>query len=355
MTDSQPQFHSGDAGRKPRVLLVSPCDRFEEAEQPGVTHFSELSLRPFCSQLDLFNYRRSTFSSKLHLLRFHCPPFRDWDRRRVGRRLLEEALRKRYDCVIIFKGEEIPPAALMELKNCGGPPIIGWTADDPFQFPNLRQALPAYSIMAVWDSAYINKVRDAGVERVFLLPCFAVREAMSPADERSDPAPEYELTFAGTWSPDRETQLAPLLPLGLRVWGNDWGLRSSFPRERIGKALPYREMLNVFARSRLTINIHHPQGVNDANFRTFEAMGTGVALVDEPHKDTLEMFTPGKHFIPWRRKKDDIVTVVAGALKDREVLREIGKQSRELILSRHLIQHRWAEMFKMIDSVRGGI
>jgi hypothetical protein len=305
-------------------------------------------LRPFCKKLDLFNYRKSTFSSKLHLLRIYCRPFRAWDLRRLEQNLLKTAINNQYDIIIIFKAETIRPEVIFELRKKTKSLIVGWCADSPLEYPNIKDALPAYNSMAMWDTGYLDIIKQHGVDDVFFLPLYAVPEAMS--DDLQWPAenPSIGLSFIGTWSEYREKILAPLLPLGLEVWGNGWSGCSAFPKEVSHQPLSYHDMLKTLANSRLTINVHHPQGINDANCRTFEAMGAGAPLIDEPHSDILDMFQPGEHFIPWDKKSENLYDVVANLLENPSDLREMGIRARQEILSKHLLQNRWESFFHHI-------
>jgi hypothetical protein len=277
---------------------------------------------------------------------------RSWDERRLGLRLAERVSRGGYDLVIVLKGEAIPADIMEGIARSGGPPLVNWLGDSPLRFPRLRRALKSYSALAIWDSAYLPTLRERGARSVFFLPAYAVPEAMPPEESWPAAEPRYPLTFVGTWSRDREEVLTPLLPLGLRVWGNGWRKFSSLPPAVTGTELPYRRMLRVLADSRLTVNVHHPQGINDANWRTFEALGAGAALVDEPHLDTVRFFRPGEHFISWRRGEDDLAAVAAAALKEPAALREMGKRARAEVWERHLVRHRWRSFFRTLAEMK---
>ena len=113
------------------ILLISPVDQFESTHTPRVTHYSELYLRKYCEKMTVFNYRRSTFSSKLHLAKFYVPGFHGWDIRRMNKRLLELVSNQHFNIILLFKGEDLFPETIREISDKNRVIIAAWMADDP--------------------------------------------------------------------------------------------------------------------------------------------------------------------------------------------------------------------------------
>lgn len=106
----------------------------------------------------------------------------------------------------------------------------------------------------------------------------------------------------------------------------------------------------IFPRAEVVVN----QTVKgDLNFRVFEAMMTGAALLTECSGNGLaELFEDGTHLVMY--KKDDVTDA---ANKIRELLadtvrsRRIGRAGRDIIFERHLAVHRAAQVLPVLRTL----
>lgn len=95
------------------------------------------------------------------------------------------------------------------------------------------------------------------------------------------------------------------------------------------------DFLNIFPRSRIVLN---QTAASEVNFRCFEAMGCGAALLMEKCGHGFdELFTPGKDILPpyERGNAAQAARIAAEALADPERLAAIAHNGQRLVAERH--------------------
>jgi hypothetical protein len=94
----------------------------------------------------------------------------------------------------------------------------------------------------------------------------------------------------------------------------------------------------IFGRSRLVLN---QSAAGELNFRVFQAMACGAALLTEEVANGLDaLFTPGVELLTYRRGDPEDAARVASAALAGSDLEAIARAGREKILSRHTVTAR---------------
>lgn len=176
------------------------------------------------------------------------------------------------------------------------------------------------------------------------LPDFAKRGCVPPewmplwASQYVEPVlqKEYGAVFVGTLNPrlnpgrvkffDALKQRIPLLCLTGEWW-------------------------KIFPRSQLVIN----QTVKgDLNFRVFEAMICGAALLTEQSGNGLnELFVPGRHLFTYEKDNvDQAAAIISDLMSDLPRCRAVAEAGRAEILRSHMIANRAARMLEVIQTCR---
>jgi Uncharacterized protein conserved in bacteria len=158
------------------------------------------------------------------------------------------------------------------------------------------------------------------------LPLFAP-DALTAHADGSEPDRDIPVAFVGTLRPVNIPQRMPFLEAFKR-------LHPLFLKE--GAYAP------VFMRSRIVLN---QTAAQEVNFRCFESMACGAALLTEEGPHALEeLFTPGEHIMPPYHPGD-----AAGAaalcrewLGRPEKLAELALWGSKRVRERHLASHRAA-------------
>lgn len=331
------------------ILLISPVDPCESTGTPRITHYSELYLRNYCENLIVFNYRKSTFSSKLHLAKFYVPGFLSWDIKRLNQRLIDLVSNQCFDLILIFKAENIFPETIKRIKKKSGAVIASWMADDPFCFENIKNSLTYYDYYFIWDSWYVKQLLTAGVKHALHLPLYTVPEVYRKTEFPQAESERFgsDVVFVGTWQPRREAVLRKLLDFNMKVYGNGWLQNSELPKRSLNKEVNIFEINKIYNASKIVLNIHHQWGKNDANFRTFEALGSGAFLIDERKKDILSMFREDEEIVLYGcinelREKIHYFLTHEG---ERE---RIANKGSEIANREHTLERRYQRLFELI-------
>lgn len=107
----------------------------------------------------------------------------------------------------------------------------------------------------------------------------------------------------------------------------------------------------IFARSCIVLN---QTAVSEVNFRCFEAMSLGAALLIETCQNGLEdLFIAGKNILPtFPRNKGNIAASIARYWLERpEELATIALAGQQLVLSKHGAAHRAQDVSKFLDQL----
>jgi len=106
-----------------------------------------------------------------------------------------------------------------------------------------------------------------------------------------------------------------------------------------------------FNRSHIALN---QTAAGELNFRCFEAMACGAALLMEECANGLEeLFTPGEHILPTYTRGDarQAAATAKAALADPGALARIAKQGRELVERKHSDVHRAADILHIMKKL----
>ena len=104
----------------------------------------------------------------------------------------------------------------------------------------------------------------------------------------------------------------------------------------------------LFSRAHIVLN---QTAASEVNFRCFEAMACGAALLTEESAHGLtELFTPGVHILPLYPRGDagQAADIARAWLHDPDALRRVAKAGCELVRSRHTTTERAAHVAALL-------
>jgi len=107
----------------------------------------------------------------------------------------------------------------------------------------------------------------------------------------------------------------------------------------------------IFNRSQIVLN---QTAAGELNFRCFEAMACGAALLMEECANGLrDIFTPGEHILPTYARGDarQAAATAEAALGDPATLMRIAGQGRELVEQKHSDVHRAADILGVMKAL----
>ena len=157
------------------------------------------------------------------------------------RSLLIRAIpKRRYDIAWVDQGVLLGTEMVKRLKD-SIPILINYNVDDPFpsedktkkRFSLYRKSLSIYDLVVVVRVENIAEAHEAGARKVLHVYRSADEVAHAPLKLTSEDISRFasEVSFIGTWMPERGLFLARLLELGapLTIYGDRWKKSGEWP------------------------------------------------------------------------------------------------------------------------------
>lgn len=146
---------------------------------------------------------------------------------------------------------------------------------------------------------------------------------------------DFQATFSA-----RLDAVKRLLPQGLHVWG-DPAWANFIPADRFHGAIQWDSLQEIYADSRLVLNVSRYQLVSSVTQRHFDVPLCGAVLLTDNRPGLAEYYEPGAELIVYEGL-DDLEAKARDALDDAnaERLAEINRRARATTLARHTYAHR---------------
>ena len=126
-------------------------------------------------------------------------------------------------------------------------------------------------------------------------------------------------------------------------------LSEAFRMNDFGRRYSLEEMAKVYSQSRIVVNIGRDDFPQDANLRTFEAMGAGALLITSlPSELTQIGFEEGVHFIGYREVQE-IKPLVRKYLAEDSARKSIGDAARGKVLREHTYDQRVERLLDHVE------
>ena len=275
----------------------------------------------------------------------------DLDELKSYRGLVREA-----DLVIV--GSYVPEGVAVgewAIRTASGP-VMFYDIDTPVTLAKLDagdyeylspEIIPRYdAYLSFSGGASLDRLRgEFGARRAEALYCAVDPDLYAPPDDPSDAAPIYDLTYMGTYSPDRQPPLERLLieVARRRPEGRFCVAGPQFPEGIVWPAnvdriehLPPSEHRAFYASGRFTLNITRAAMVaagHSPSVRLFEAGACGVPIISDRWAGIEEAFVPREEILIAETTED-----VLGFLSGDG--REIGAAARARVLRDHTADRR---------------
>jgi len=250
---------------------------------------------------------------------------------RIENRIVSLVELERPELLLVIKGEVFPPNAARKIRHVSGASTALWFPDDPRYLHSLLfHIAPSFEHVIVSSPPTIPLLREIDVDSVVHLPF-----ACDPTFHRTLRLERtYDVTFVGSYYPERRRLLSVLKHQELRIWGPYWdlpwasrSLRSKVMKERANGD----KLIEIMNRSKISVNIHHKTDLEvkgKLNMRTFETAGCGsFQLVD--HRDEIgAFFAPGKEIVCYDSPEElsELVDYFLASPKERIPIAEAGQR-----------------------------
>src|SRR5216683_1210334 len=189
--------------------------------------------------------------------------------------------------------------------------------------------------VAIFHPGYVKAFIEAGHPGAFLLP-WAVRRELF---QDPDPIRQYEVGWVGQTGPPVYRKRAELLPT----------IAGAFQVNEWTRSYALDEVLGVYRRSRVAVNIGRDDFPQDANMRVFEVLASGALLITSlPSELNGVGFEEGVHFIGYK-KASEVFPLVRRFLGDEAARLRIVRAARARILEEHTYDHRVEQLLQRLQ------
>ncbi len=213
----------------------------------------------------------------------------------INYRFFEEAQKQKPDCLLVFKGMELYPATIKQIKEMGIY-TVSYNPDHPFVFhgrgtgnKNVIKAIPFYDLHI----SYSLKIKEA-MEQIYHVTCdwlpFGFELTNIDLPEKNEEI--KRVCFIGTPDKQRASTIKRLLNSGIfvDVYSDLWH-QFLKPSEYL-QVYPavYNEAFNQTAvKYRIQLNLFRPHNNDSHNMRTFEMPRIGCIIL-APDSREHQMF-----------------------------------------------------------------
>ncbi|MDA0833989.1 MAG: glycosyltransferase [Planctomycetota bacterium] len=245
------------------------------------------------------------------------------------------------DCEhVLFINAFGPPGALKHPER-----NILWMTDSAQLEP---EAAKSYSKIFLSDPGYRSDLAQRiGDDRVTgVLPFAFDPQIHSPAQPQ--PA-RYDVCFIGNRDVKRDTYLPSLFDANFRslIVGNYWLKHPLAWRHPLSfqKSVSREGMGTIYARSKVSLNLHANVVREGTNMRTFECAGYGIAQLVEERPGLDKLFVPEREIITFRTA-DEMIEQARRLLNDSGLRQKLGENARRRAVAEHTYRHRLETIFR---------
>lgn len=215
----------------------------------------------------------------------------------INSEILEQADSFKPDVVWVFKGMEIFPKTLIELKK-KGILLANYNPDNPFLFSgkgsgnkNITQSIGLYDIHFTYSRSIQAQLQKTTQTKVFMLPFgYEIDEQLLLRVQKQEEV--LKTCFLGNPDVYRADFLMKLAQNGIEtdVYGHDWNKYISHPNIRIFPPVYGDEFWYTLYKYRVQLNLMRPHNEASHNMRTFEVPGVGGILLAPRTPEHEEFF-----------------------------------------------------------------
>ena len=259
-------------------------------------------------------------------------------------------------------------ATLEEVLSSRVPVKVFYDIDTPVTVRNLKdhgrtdylhsQHLPDLDIYFSFTGGPMLQELEQNLGAQFAVPLYCSVDPEKHRELPSNPGFECDLSYMGTYAPDRQPKIEELLCVPARrlahkkfiVAGPQYPKRVGWPEnvERIVHLNP-RHHAEFYCSSRMTLNVTRREMViagYSPSVRLFEAAACATAMVSDNWPGLEMFFEPGREILV-PAGSDDVVRYLSGY--DSSELRRIGRAARERVLQSHTSKVRAREFEQAVE------
>ena len=282
-------------------------------------------------------------------------------RRRIEEGLVRFVRSSRPDLVILVKGGGLRAEALAQVR-AEGARLVLILPDSPLVDPGMADrafldALPQFDLVVTFARAFVPVLHQMGALRVRRIPFAYEPTIHRPGALAGEDAPRYRspLAYLGSWGPLQERWLTPLVPFGLKIWGDGW--------YRLPPRHPLRECVQgqggrgagfgqAVAGADLVVNFIRAEHGCAHSMKTFEVPACSKLHLVNRTEEQQEFFAEGREAV-YFDTPDELRDAVRYYLDHEQARRAIEERALQAVQP-HTYQARAAELLEHLRQPGNG-
>lgn len=259
---------------------------------------------------------------------------------------------KSVDLIIVFKGIEIDKEFLLEIKNkYPYTKIANIFTDDPFNLaspstssPLLLDCIPFYDFFFIWSKKIKNKLNRKYklYKNFYYLPFGYDYRILSIIKKKIN---KNYISFVATGDHYRENIIKKIKRIKLIIFGNSWAKKLG--DHSINNFIYGKKLVNITAKSYVSINILREQNKTSHNMKTFEIPAMGGLLFTTRSQEQNFFFPENKASIMFGSIKE-FEKKFFFLLKNKKIADRIRQKGFELS-RKHSYNNRAKYLLKIIN------
>jgi spore maturation protein CgeB len=228
---------------------------------------------------------------------------------KINKALLGFIDKKHYDVILVFKGMELFPETVKQLKDHA---ILtaNYNADHPFVYyapgsgnHHVLDSIPHYDVHFSYAKKIVDQLQNSYNKQAYCIP-FGYDSRLNTTSPGETNQFKDRFLFIGAFDKQRARYLYQLQSDSLDIYGEQkWSSRNVFrpylKKAYKNSALYGNEYVNAITTSLGILNLIRQQNMKEDshNMRTFEVPGYGGLLVSQRTTEQLEYFEEGKEAV----------------------------------------------------------
>jgi spore maturation protein CgeB len=273
---------------------------------------------------------------------------------KVSYRIYRAAKNWKPDVIFMCKAENIRAEVFTLLKNEIRCRLAIWYVDNPFnaQFSSYQalRHIQKSDFYFIWAKYLIDPLISAGAKNVSFLPfgypSDVYEQYKIPVDE-IEPFWRSDVSFLGTWDPDREQALVALAnkEFDLAIYGQGWqtNIKPTSPLlTHVRKdSVWLGDVVKAITGSKITLNFLKSHNWKGHNLRTMEVTGIGGAtlLTQKTEDQAINLFEENRDLVCYNGANPSEFQIKL-LLENQNELRRISESGMQKVYNQHLLKHR---------------
>ncbi len=257
------------------------------------------------------------------------------------------------EVVVVVKGEQIQPGSLETLRKDGCRTVL-LANDDHQVWREVSLPLGKHcDKVFTFTEKMLPQYKQEGIDAEFML--FYADPSIT-AEWLGKNEKNYDVSFVGTYYPEREPLVKALIDSGLRfhLIGDGW--ESHLPLvhgDFYGGRADYDEVLKTWSQSKVCLNIHQvgleKLGVR-ANLRCYELGAEGCFMFTDHVEGMREVLGDGFFSYPdeWTAEEGVLQIRILASDKYAETRKEKAALLHKTVLERHTAAHRASQILQSL-------